>query len=227
MKLHEVLDRLKIDEFWKQVEVSYMSGVVNMPPRLKKLLSESNTLVFEKFGIKPTDKIYFIAGSARLHLEPKLKETFTLKGDIGDLDMVIPDKQIWERALEAGTLPKEDVIYDESKGYVYRPKANTVIEVFSVWNPAYGGEEYADTTVRTSEEIVGDAVEKGGYYFMSIGDVIDYKLKMNREKEKDVVELINRFRNAPDTEENMSHFFRKLVEIIGEKETKTLRDTLN
>lgn len=227
MKLTEVYDRLKIDEFWKQVEVSYMSGEVNMPPKLANLLSDSNTLVFEKFGIKPGDKVYFIAGSARLHLEPKLKETFTLKGDIGDLDMVIPDKRIWERAIEAGTLPKEDVIFDESKGYTYRPKANKVIEVFSVWNPAYGGEEYADTQVRTSKEIVNDSVEKGGYYFMSIGDVIDYKLKMNREKEKAVVNLINKFRQAPDTDENMKQFFRKLVEIIGEKETKTLRDTIN
>jgi hypothetical protein len=73
---------------------------------------------------------------------------------------------------------------------------------------------------------VGDAVEKGGYNFMSIGDVIDYKLKMNREKEKAVVDLIGRFREAPDTEENMDHFFRKLVGIIGEKETQTLRNTL-
>jgi hypothetical protein len=62
---------------------------------------------------------------------------------------------------------------------------------------------------------------------MSIGDVIDYKLKMNREKEKAVVDLINRFRQAADTEENMDHFFRKLVDIIGEKETNTLRNTIN
>jgi hypothetical protein len=227
MKLTEVYDRMKIDEFWKQVEVSYMSSEVSMPPRLKGLLDDSDKLVFEKFGLQPSDKVYFIAGSARLHLDPKLKRTFTLKGDIGDLDMVIPDKRIWEKAIEAGTLPKEDVIYDESKGYAYRPKANKVIEVFSVWNPAYGGDEYADTTVRTSKEIVSDAVEKGGYYFMSIGDVIDYKLKMNREKERAVVDLIDRYRQAPDTKENMSHFFRKLVDIIGEKETNTLRKTIN
>tara|TARA_R110000803_G_C11980687_1_gene320714 strand:+ start:814 stop:1497 length:684 start_codon:yes stop_codon:yes gene_type:complete len=227
MRLTEVYNRLKIDEFWKQVEVSYMSGEVNMPPKLQGLLNDADTLVFEKFGLKPSDKVYFIAGSARLHLDPKLKKTFTLKGDIGDLDMVIPDKSIWERALEKGTLPKDEVTLDGAKGYAYRPNDNKVIEVFSVWNPAFGGDEYADTTVRTSKEIVNDAVEKGGYYFMSIGDVIDYKLKMNREKEKDVVELIDRFRNAPDTEENMEHFFRKLVDIIGEKETETLRKTIN
>jgi len=227
MRLMEVYDRLKIDEFWKQVEVSYMSGEVSISPRLKGLLDDADTLIFEKFGLKPTDNVYFIAGSARLHLEPKLKKVFTLRGDIGDLDMVIPDKQIWERALEKGTLPKDEVIYDESRGYAYRPKSNKVIEVFSVWNPAFGGEEYADTTVRSGDEIVRDSVQKGGYYFMSIGDVIDYKLKMNREKEKDVVNLINKFRQASDTEENMEHFFRKLIEIIGEKETKTLRDTIN
>jgi len=182
MNLTEIYDRLKINEFWKQLEVSYMSSEVNIPPKLSGLLKDSNKLVFENFGITPSNKVYFIAGSARLHLEPKLKRTFTLKGDIGDLDMVIPDRSIWEKALESGTLPEDEVIYDEEKGYIYRPKANKVIEVFSVWNPAYGDEEYADTTVRTSKEIVDDAVKKGGYYFMSIGDVIDYKLKMNREK---------------------------------------------
>lgn len=227
MNLTEIYDRLKIDEFWKQVEVSYMSGDVSIPPRLKSLLNDADTLVFEKFNINPSDKVYFIAGSARLHLEPKLKRTFTLKGDIGDLDMVIPDKKIWEKALKSGTIPKDEVIFDESKGYAYRPKANKIVEVFSVWNPAYGGEEYADTKVRSGGEILNDAVDKGGYYFMSIGDVIDYKLKMNREKEKDVVNLINKFRQAPDTKENMAHFFKKLVDIVGEKETKTLIDRIS
>jgi hypothetical protein len=253
MNLTETYNRLILDNFWKEVEVSYMSSEVSIPPKLGSLLTSANDLVFKRFNISPSDKNYFVAGSARLHLDPKIKKLFNLKGKIGDLDVVISDKGAWSKSIFTGKLPKEEVFVNQGSGWVslaevekknnldergvmevinssklaYRPMDNKVIEVFDEWNPALGGEEYADTKVRSTKEIMHDSVNLGGYNFMNIGDVIDYKLKMNREKEKDIVNLINDFRAAPYTDKNVDIFFKKLVDLVGEQETKVVRSAIN
>jgi hypothetical protein len=253
MNLTEVYNRLLIDNFWRGIEVSYMSSDVAIPPKLGSLLGDAKDMVFGKFGISPSDKNYFIAGSARLHLDPKIKKLFKLKGKIGDLDVVIGDKGVWSKAIYTGKLPKEEVYLNQGSGWsslteleqkdnldenqvmelieksnlAYRPKGNNDIEVFDIWAPALGGEEYADTKVRSTKEITHDAVNLGGYNFMSIGDVIDYKLKMNRDKEKDITQLIQKFQAAPYSDKNVDIFFRKLVKLIGQQETKTVQNAIS
>jgi hypothetical protein len=225
-RLLEVYNDMNNREFWRNVEVSYMSGEVSIDGKLKSLLSDADTLVFDKFGIKPSDKVYFIAGSARLHLEPRLTKTFNVRGPVGDLDIVIPDERFWQRAIKKGTLDKSEVGYDEQRGYVYRPKGNKDIEVFSKWDPSLAGVEYQDVNVRSNDEILSDSVERGGYHFMNIGDVIDYKLKLDRDKEKGITDLIKRYLESEDTEENIEVFFKKLGDMMSQKEIDVLRKNI-
>jgi hypothetical protein len=67
---------------------------------------------------------------------------------------------------------------------IYRPTSDGSIEVFTEWNPAKAGGQYADTNVRSTDEILQSASPVGGYYYMSFFDVMDYKTKLGREKEK-------------------------------------------
>ena len=72
-------------------------------------------MIFKKFRILPNNKSYFIAGSARLYLYPKLRDAFGLTGTIGDLDLVIPNEQLWVNAglqeeLKNGGIKKKTLI---------------------------------------------------------------------------------------------------------------------
>ena len=258
MNLTEVYNRLIIDNFWRNLEVSYMSESAKIPPKLAGLLSSANELVFKKFGISSSDKNYFIAGSGRLHLDSLVKQIFKLKGDVGDLDVVIADKGVWSKAVMMGKLNLEEVyinncskcgsgwqtikslqesnvdengimelINEGNSNLAYRPKEDKSIEVFDKWNPALAGGEYASTKVRSTKEINHDAVNVGGYRFMNIGDVLDYKLKMNRDKEAAIVNLINEFRAARFDDKNVKVFFKKLAEIVGEEEVDNFRKVMS
>lgn len=203
MNLYETYSRLALTEFLKQVQVDYMSDG-DLDPKLSQLLKVSDELVFKKFGIDKSDKVYFISGSAILYIYPKLREAFGLVGSIGDLDMVIPDKSIWQKAgIEGG---------------VYKPSKEYNIEAFDTWDPSRAGGPYADVSVRSDEEILNDSVEIGGYYFMSLEDVVDYKMKMKRDKEKEVTDLFGRYLESPI--KNRVVFLRKMAKIIGLEETK-------
>jgi hypothetical protein len=203
MKLTETYTELALQEFWKQVEVDYMSEE-DLDSNLSTLLSASNKLIFEKFGISKSDKVYFICGSARLYLYPKLREAFGLKSSIGDLDMVIPDKRLWEKAgIEGG---------------IYRPSKEYNIEAFDTWEPSRAGGAYADVSVRSDQEILKDSTSVGGYYFMSLNDVMDYKMKMSRDKEMDVVNLFKQYLDSPVRDRVA--FLKKMADIIGFEETK-------
>ena len=201
--LTETYLKLALEEFWKQIEVDYMSEE-DMDPQLGKLLKVADKLVFEKFGIDKSDKVYFICGSARLYLYPKLREAFGLKSTIGDLDMVIPDKNLWKKAGIDDT--------------VYRPSKEYNIEAFDTWDPSKAGGDYADVSVRSDQEILKDSSPVGGYYFMSLLDIVDYKMKMAREKEKDVVKLFGQYLESPV--KNRIAFLKKMADIIGFEETK-------
>ena len=148
MRLTEIyLKEVFLREFWAELEEDLQLDEA-IDPGLSKLLGEANKIVFEKFGIRKSDKVYFIAGSARLYLYPELRDAFKLKGSIGDLDIVIPDKEIWKKA----GLEKE-----LQAGGIYRPTSDGSIEVFTEWNPAKAGGQYADTQVRSTEEILQSA----------------------------------------------------------------------
>jgi len=164
---------------------------------LKNLLGLAKVQVFDKFGIKPDEKKYFIAGSAKLYTEDALKSAFGSMPPLGDLDIIIPDKNLWDKA---------------GLGNLYNSKyePSDKIEVFSEWNPSKAGEKYANLSVRNTNDILNDTSLIGGYYFMPLADVTDYKLKMGREKEEEINML------SKDYEEGGKiDILKKLIKAIG------------
>jgi hypothetical protein len=211
MRLTEIyLKEVFLREFWAELEENLQLDEA-IDPGLSKLLSQANKIVFEKFGIKPSEKKYFIAGSARLYLYPELRDAFKLKGSIGDLDIVIPDKNLWINAGLENEL---------EEGGIYRPTSDGSIEVFTEWNPAKIGGQYANTEVSPTEEILQKATLVGGYYYMSFIDIMDYKTKLSRKKEKKVVELIEKYREGSIKDKR--EFLRQIVSSIGADQAKEL-----
>jgi hypothetical protein len=211
MRLTEIyLKEVLLKEFWGELEKDLQLDEA-IDPGLSSLLSQANKIIFEKFGIRPSEKKYFIAGSARLYLYPELRDAFGLKGSIGDLDIVIPDKNLW---VKAG-LEKE-----LKAGGIYRPTSDGSIEAFTEWNPSKAGGQYKDTQVRSTEEILQNASPVGGYYYMSFMDVMDYKTKLGREKEKEVVNLILKYRQGSFKDKR--EFLRQIVNSIGANQAKEL-----
>jgi hypothetical protein len=206
MKLYEVFKEIQLDEFWGGIEEQLLTEV-GEDDGLTGLLDEANKVVFQKFNIIPKDKVYFIAGSARLYLHSGLKQYFGLKS-IGDLDIVVPDQQLWLRA---------NLSQAWNNNGIYRPTQE--IEVFNAWLPAKSGAQYADTQVRDTKTILSEATLVSGYYFMPIRDIVDYKLKLSRQKEVMVVELINRFmKGGQDKVEILKH----IINTIGKENAKVL-----
>lgn len=211
MRLTEIyLKEVFMKEFWTELEENSQLDETT-DPELTKLLGGANKLIFEKFGIKPSEKKYFIAGSARLYLYPELRDVFNLKGSIGDLDVVIPDRNIWKKAGMEKEL---------QAGGIYRPTSDGSIEVFTEWDPAKAGGQYADTKVRSTDEILQSASPVGGYNYMSFFDIMDYKTKLGREKEKEVVDLIGKYRQGSFKDKR--EFLRRIIDTIGEKGYKEL-----
>lgn len=208
MRLSEIyIKEVLLGEFWKQVEEDLI--VEEGDSGLKHLIEQANTIIFEKFKINPTDKVYSIVGSARLYLYPTLREAFNLTGTIGDLDMVIPDKELW---INAG------LEENWNKGGIYRPTNDGSIEAFNEWAPQKAGGAYADVQVRSTPDIIRDSTLINGYYFMSIQDIMDYKTKLGRDKEKEVVALINQYQAS--NVDNKKEFLKRIVRIIGVDKTK-------
>lgn len=212
MKLSNIYEEVMLKEFWRELDESMVS---TYDPGLNQLLDKAQTIIFDKFGIEPKDKKYFIAGSARLFIFPKLKEAFGLTGNIGDLDVVIPDKQLW---INAG-LEKE-----WNANGIYRPTADGSIEAFNIWDPSKAGGAYADVKVRSTQEVLNDCSFINGYWFMSLMDVMDYKTSLNRDKEKQVVELIDKYRLSNSVDKQV--FLRGIIRIIGLDNTKKFIDAI-
>jgi hypothetical protein len=174
-----------------------------MDSSLKNLLNNANSLVFDEFGINPSDRKYFVAGSARLYLSKELRDTFNLTSSLGDLDIVIPDKKMWNnltskktkelsklttyrkklktqnKDLDTAINNLTNIIENLKKG-IYRPTNDNSIEAFQVWLPGIVDKKYEGMSVRESNEILSDSRFKQGYYFMPIRDVVEYKYKLNR-----------------------------------------------
>lgn len=213
MRISELYTKeIMLKEFWNELSEKLQVGY---DESLFKLLERADDLVFRKFNINPEDKVYFIAGSSRLFIYPILKNAFGLEGGVGDLDIVIPNKELW---IKAG-LEKE-----WNSGGIYRPVSDGSIEVFNVWDPSKAGGKFADVSVRSTQQIMNDTTLINGYWFMSLSDIIDYKTKLNRDKEGEIVDLINGFKNSgPDKKQN---FLRRIVDTIGVENTRTFIDTL-
>ena len=186
MNLTEIYINIFLENFFQELQEE-ISLNEEVDPNLQELLDIADEIVFKKFGINPKDKVYFIAGSAALYLYPELRTQFDLRGTIGDLDIVIPDPKYWENAgLEGQT--------------IYRPKEDKRIEVFTEWDPSKAGGEYANVDIRSTSTILNNAVQTNGYWFMPLRDILDYKLKLDRVKEKDIVNLIKSYQGGSKAE---------------------------
>jgi hypothetical protein len=213
MRLSEIyIKEIVLNEFWKEIGENMVAGY---DPGLNRLLDSAQTIIFDKFKIEPKDKQYFIAGSARLFIFPKLKDAFGLTGNIGDLDIVIPNKELW---INAG-LEKE-----WNANGIYRPTSDGSIEAFNIWDPSKAGGTYADVQVRSTAEVMNDCSFINGYWFMSLMDVMDYKTSLNRDKEKQVVELIDKYRVSNNVDKQT--FLRRIVKLIGLEDTKRFIDAI-
>lgn len=208
MRLNEIYIReFFLREFWGNVSEDLLSEVDTSG--INHLLSIADELIFKKFRILPNNRSYFIAGSARLYLYPKLRDAFGLEGEIGDLDLVIPNTELW---VKAGL--QEEL----QKGGIYRPTQDGSVEAFTVWDPSKAGGSYADVSVRSTSEILANTDLIDGYYYMSMSDVTDYKTKLSRDKEQDVVNLINYYKESNTGDKRT--FLRLIIKAIGLNDTK-------
>ncbi len=208
MRLSEIyVKEVLLKEFWRGLEEDLI--IEESDSGLKELIGRANEIIFQKFNINPTDKVYSIVGSARLYLYPTLREAFGLSGTIGDLDMVIPNKELW---INAG------LEENWNKGGIYRPTDDGSIEAFNVWDPAKAGGRYADVQVRSTPQIISSSTLINGYYFMSLEDIMDYKTKLGRDKEKEVVSLIDQYQKS--NVNNKKEFIKRIVRLIGVDKTK-------
>ena len=203
MNLTEIYINVFFENFFKELQEEYPLNEESNPA-LQNLLAKADKLIFEKFGINPKDKVYFIAGSAALYLFPTLRDKLDLRSTVGDLDIVIPDPKYWKQAgLEGQT--------------VYRPKKDKRIEAFIEWDPSKAGGDYAHVTVRSTPDILKDSFQSQGYWFMSLIDVFEYKMKLGRPKEKDILDLIKSFQEG-NIADKLS-LVRKLLSFYKKEET--------
>lgn len=210
MNLTEIyLQEVILKEIWQELEEELKLDEA-IDSGLSTLLKQADKIVFEKFKIDHTQPgNYFIGGSARLYLFPELRDIFNLQGTLGDLDLIIPDKNLW---IKAGL--KEEL----AKGGIYRPTSDGSIEVFTVWDPSKAGGAYADTQVRSTAEIMRSSNSIGGYYYMSLADVIDYKVKLGRDKEQEVVSLVKQYINGDIKDKK--EFLRLVVQTVGKENAR-------
>ena len=204
MRLSEIyIKEVMLKEFWKEVEADLIHEAEGS---LTDLLTSSQSLIFDKFDVKSTDKVYSIVGSARLYLFPTLREAFGLEGSIGDLDMIFPRKEDW---VKAGL---ED---NWNNGGVYRPTDDGSIEAFKIWDPRKAKIKGTDPKYvpRDSNLIVSESTLIDGYYFMSLEDIMAYKTALTRDKEKDIVELIEKY--AKSGINNKKEFIIRIIKLIG------------
>ena len=185
---------------------------------LRNLLSKANTLVFDKFDIKPEQRLYFIAGSSRLYLYPDLiaelnkRDSKYFPLDVGDLDMVIPNIMVNMGGREIPLWEKAGL---ENSGGIYKPTSDDSIEVFDEWKPqiACTGCDFSTT----QGEIMRRLEFIDGYWFMNLVDVLDYKEILYRDKEIAVTNLIKDIEekySGKITRENRQKFLEDVADII-------------
>jgi hypothetical protein len=203
---------LQEEEFALEEDVNIESSTV-----LQGLLEQGNELIFDRFGIKPSEKKYFIGGSAALYLYPSLRTQLGAVSTIGDLDVVIPGEENWKILLANKTAPNVELgekekaegkfkVTDEAlfesnyNAGIYRPEEvkKKEIEAFKEWRPDLAPKDKGDIVqnvdVRSTATILQKAIFKDGYWYMSLRDIIDYKLKLGRKKEKDIADIIAKYK---------------------------------
>jgi hypothetical protein len=174
----------------------------------------------------------------------ELDENFPLT--IGDLDVLVPGKAEWETLYKNYTNPESDFLkkigkkigeknipivmqrfkkqWEQYGGKIYRPGGTkdglkltkNDIEAFDVWDPSKV-KDTVDINVRSTEEILKDAVKVDGHYYMNIYDVFDYKTKLNREKEKEILKKLRVFLDGSQTPQEAEILFKDVYNILKEE----------
>lgn len=252
--LYEAYQKMLISESWKKLEeiLSNESFVQEIDTvNINDLLSQSRLLIFDAFGIDPSDKKYFIAGSARLFKNPgllkvlnKMDKNFPLR--IGDLDVIVPNESDWKVLYKNYTTDSEFIrelskkigeknipkVVDGFKeqwkkygGKVYRPGKGGLnltekdMEVFTEWKPQMAkAEGTRNFDIRSTEEILNDSVNIGGFNYMSVFDVFDYKNNLSRPKEARIVEFMKEYLSSAETPQDMERLFKNIADTIAQKE---------
>ena len=73
MKVSRLLTEVLLKKFCESLEEE-LNEAASPSSGLTTLLNEAKVKVFDKYTIDPKTQTYFLAGSARLHLYPKLQE---------------------------------------------------------------------------------------------------------------------------------------------------------
>jgi len=160
---------------------------------------------------------------------------------LGDLDVVIPNQENWETLYSNYTNTNSEFIKElsqkinkspedikskflEQKGNftkgIYRPGiggmelVNDDMEAFKVWDPSKA-KDAKDMSVRSQSDILKDSVNIGGYFFMNIKDVFDYKSKLSREKEKNIVAFLKDYLTGEESPQRAEELFNKIGEELG------------
>ena len=251
MKLFEVYQDMMASETWSKFD-DYLANETSLTEidatNVNELLKESNVLIFEAFGIEPSQAgKYFIGGSARLFKNPELFKVLNQQFEnfpltVGDLDFVIPGESEWktlynnytnkdsEYLKKVGKIIGEKNIpvvmerfkkqWEQYGGEIYRPGPNGLklskkdIEAFTAWRPDLASDAEDGVKVRSTSQILKDAVKVGGRYYMSIYDVFDYKQKLGREKEQAIVKLLGKFLNGKQKPQESELLFKNIGAVL-------------
>jgi hypothetical protein len=225
MNLTEIYIDIFFESFFKELqeELILEEEDVNTESAsvLQGLLKQGNKLIFDRFGINPSEKKYFIGGSAALYLFPALRTQLGATTKIGDLDVVIPGEDDWKILLankNAGKfkVENEKLFTSNYNAGIYRPEeaSDDQIEAFKEWKPALAkGGDYQNTEVRPTSKILQKAFFKDGYWFMSLRDIIEYKLKLGRKKETEIADIIAKYKagefgSKPDFLRNLLNTYK-------------------
>jgi len=201
MQLTSLYIEILHERLWKSVTSELL---VEASPGLKTLLQLADEHVFKPMGIAPTDNVYFIAGSARIYLQPDIIASFKIDRKIGDLDIVIPGQEYWANA-------GKEAEYDAG-AWEFEVNGKE-LSVFTKWDPRKSDELVRDYDVASTSDILNRADLVDGHWFMDFADIADYKMRLNREKEQQFVGLYTSYMNSSPMKRGM--VLRKIVNAIG------------
>jgi len=200
------LREVYLKKFCEDLEESLQLDENTGNAALSSLLQKADKIIFPRFGIKPEDKNkYFIGGSAHLHLYPEMSALLNDKP--GDLDIVIPGDDEWKYLVKYLDHNKIKYNKKEVAQGIYRPKDAPQIEAFTQWDPSKVDiEKFKDTQFTSTPVLLRTSNRKpvGGYYFMPLYDIVDYKMKLNRTKEEGITNLLAQYINTTDGEEKQN-----------------------
>jgi len=217
MNLSEIyLKEVYLKKFCEDLEESLQLAENIGNADLSSLLQKAEETIFPRFGIKSNQpNKYFIGGSAHLHLYPEVSAL--LNDPIGDLDIVIPGDDEWKYLVKYLDHNKIKYNKKEVAQGIYRPKDAPQIEAFTQWDPSKVDiEKFKDTQFTSTPVLLRTSNRKpvGGYYFMPLYDIVDYKMKLNRTKEEGITNLLAKYINTTD-EKGKQNIKNQIIQLFA------------